>query len=438
MQSTLIRSTLLALIVTLVVAAAFWAGRFTSPAPRFEAGSPAGKGDELHAAFDDLLRAQRETLDLFRNTEFFVSDQDRAEAYRGVLYAIGGALRANALTSTDRPRFIRAVDWSTKSGLDNPDNNYYVTRIRDDASYRISGTRGSTRTLNIQLLLGQPGVADAGTSTNIAVLSDRQMVFDADGRFEIIVSRTDPGDRKNWLKIKDGAETLLVRHTYSDWETEHAGELYIENVANEGNPYPTLTTSELAQSLRNSAVALYDRNATWLKYANMAWTTMPRNGISSARASQGGLVGQYSAFGTWELDDEEALIITTHPTSASYQGIELGNLWFVSLDYESRTSTMTPDQAHLSSDGKYHFVLSKRDPGIQNWLDPEDHERGLIMMRWQGLDGPISDELQPSTKLVSFDERFGALPQDVPRFTPDQRHQQIRERREATHRRFRE
>ena len=56
------------------------------------------------------------------------------------------------------PRFVCSVDWSTKSGLDNPDNNYYFSLIRDDEDYIVRGNRGTSRNLIFQLVVGQPGV----------------------------------------------------------------------------------------------------------------------------------------------------------------------------------------------------------------------------------------------------------------------------------------
>ena len=62
----------------------FWAGRFTAPTPQFVLNDSAGD-DELAAAFDDFIRAQRETLALYRNSSFYDDGQSRAEAYRGLL-----------------------------------------------------------------------------------------------------------------------------------------------------------------------------------------------------------------------------------------------------------------------------------------------------------------------------------------------------------------
>jgi hypothetical protein len=435
MRGRLIRIGLSAILICSIGLGAFWAGRLTAPAPRFDASSSSGQGDALAEAWADFIRAQEESIALFRSDDFFGSAQERAEAYRGVLYALVGSIKSGALMDPDHPRFMPAVDWTSKSGLDNPDNAYSIALIRDDAEYRIKGTRGTARNLIFQLVVGQPGVRGAGTSTNVSVLDARDMDIQPDGSFEILVSRTNPAGKRNWLRVDDGAETLLVRHSHSDWTREQAGRLEIEKIGAEGLPVPPLTPERMARSLRDVATSLFDRNATWLNYAHWAWSLMPRNGISKARPSQGGLVGQYSAFGTWELEEDQALILTTHPSKASYQGIELGNLWFVSLDYETRTSSLTTDQAYLGPDGRYHFVISASDPRIQNWLDTEGHRRGLVMLRWQGLEAPLPADRQPNMRLVPLDRIHEALPAGIPEFGHAERREQIRLRREHVQRR---
>ncbi len=192
----------------------------------------------------------------------------------------------------------------------------------------------------------------------------------------------------------------------------------------------------MANKLNNVATSFFDRTATWLNFSNKVWTLMPRNGVSNPKLSEGGLVGQRSAFGSWQLKDDEALVLTTHALGAPYQGIELGSRWFVSLDYEYRSSTLTEDQSYQSSDGTYHYVISARDPGIQNWLDTENHESGLIMMRWQGLSEKIADHLKPTAKLVKFDQLREVLPDSIPVFTAEQRREQIKERSKNVQERF--
>ncbi len=437
MLNRLVAASLAVGMLGAIAVAAFWIGRMTAAVPRFES-QVATEGDPLASAWAELERAQRDTLALLRGHEFFGDEQERAEAYRDVLYSLVGAIEAGAFADPDHPRFLRAVDWTSKSGLDNPDNAYFVALLRDDAEYRVTGTRGTSASLSFQLIAGQPGVGDAGTSDSLDVLEGRTLATDADGVFAIAISRDDPGAEHNWLRMQDGAQTLLVRHTHSDWDAEAPGALAIERVGAEGAPAVPLTPEAMAQRLRDVAQILYDREATWLAYAERGWTFMPRNGVSEVRPSTGGLVGQYSALGTFDFGEDEALVITTFPSDAAYQGIQLGNLWFASLDYATRTSSLTTAQAHASADGRYRFVVSRRDPGVQNWLDPEDHRRGLVMLRWQGLSGPIPEDEQPQAILVDFEKLPEVLPAGTPRFDADDRADQIRRRRAHLQRRFRD
>ena len=423
------------LISVLLLAAGFLAGRLSAPPSRFEPGAIAGD-DPLEQAWENFISSQRESLSLLRNSEFYGDDQERAEAYRAVLYNLVGSIRYNALLDARYPRFARAVDWSSKSGLDNPDNNYYVAKILGDASYRVSGSRGSTTGLVFQVLEGEPGVGQAGTSTTISQLDAADLAIDADGNFEIILSPEDPGDAANWLSNRPGAGTLLVRYTHADWSKERAGRLNIERIGAAGEPAPPLTPNRMAQGLESAAISLFDRTSTWLTYAGRAWQLMPRNGISAARPTRGGLEGQYSAFGSWELDNDQALVITTWPGIADYQGLQLGNLWFASLDYETRISSLSSAQLSCAPDKPCKAVIAHRDPGVANWLDTGGHRRGLIMLRWQGLDGDLADSRQPGAELVPLAELMDSLPPNEPLLDADQRREQRNQRRLETQRRF--
>ena len=424
------RSILLLSVPLLFALVGFFAGRFTVAPPTYTPSADTA-GNSLQLAFEDFQRAQREALALMQDSALFTDPQMRAEAYRGLLYTLVGSIKMGALMEHNFPRFARAVDWTSKSGLDNPDNNYYVALVRDDEDYLIRGHRGSTRDLVFQLIVGQPGVRGAGSSTNVSVLEGRDMHIAEDGSFEVLLSRDNPGPGVNWLPGGEGAETVLVRMTHSDWITERAGHLTIERIGGEGEVKPLLNPDLMATRLRDTAVHLYDRTATWLNFADKAWLAMPRNGIAKARPSTGGLVGQWSAFGTWSLSEEEAIVVRAFPGDASYQGIQLGNRWFVSLDYETRTSSLTLDQAEPSTDGSYYFVISARDPGVANWLDTESHESGLIMMRWQGLQRGLTDEQQPTAQKVPLARLRDYLPADTRSVTPEQRATQVAQRRLA-------
>jgi len=181
----------------------------------------------LQAAFERYLDAQRQALDLYRASAFFNNDRAIADAYRGVLQFTIGSIKAGALLSHDHPRFARYVDWTSKAGLENPDNNYYQALLADDGVYRITGNRGSHAQLIFQLVIGQPGVGSAGSSTNVAVLDNETLIADDEGNFEVIVSRERPDSAPNWIQSTVGAETLIVRATFNDWLNEEPPKLVI-------------------------------------------------------------------------------------------------------------------------------------------------------------------------------------------------------------------
>ena len=53
-------------LITLCLALGFAAGRFTAAPPQYQLAESTGDADDLPAAFEDFLRAQRETMALMQ------------------------------------------------------------------------------------------------------------------------------------------------------------------------------------------------------------------------------------------------------------------------------------------------------------------------------------------------------------------------------------
>jgi hypothetical protein len=154
-------------------------------------------------------------------------------------------------------------------------------------------------------------------------------------------------------------------------------------------------------------------------------------------ASKGGVSGRWMCHGTWELDDDEALVVRTWPASGNYQGIQLADLWFSSLEYANRQTSLTGDQARLSPDGSYHFVIAARDPAVANWLDTTGRRRGVILLRFDGTTEAVFDpEHYPTATKVSLHELSSQLPAVTAMVSPEQRRAEIATRRRHVQRRF--
>ena len=425
---------LLTIVLSLTVVV-FYAGRMTAPTTRYEP-SQTAVNDPLDMAFEGFIQAQRDTLALYKTHSNFDDPLARAEAYRGLLYTIVGSIKAGALMSHDYPRTMRGVDWTSKAGLDNPDNNYFFALLDDEGTYRLTGKRGNTTQLIFQLVIGVPGVGNAGSSTNVSVLYADEMEMDDDGNFEIIISPERPKNVANWMKNAPGAESLLIRFTHSDWEKERLDPLYIERLDSEKVAPIPLTELDMIGGFERASQSMYDRTASWIAIGDQWWSLVPSNSIFNMRVTPGGLVGQYSAFGNFQLAPDESMLIEFGDTGAPYMGIQLGNRWFVSLDYENHTSTLNMNQLGCREDeSRCYALISLEDPGVANWLDPAGHDEGLIFMRWQGLDSPPTEADQPRTRVLNPEE-LAAFIENLPKVSPEERWERIQVRRKAVHERF--
>ena len=392
--------------------------------------------DALQAAFQRYLDAQTEALALYRQSPFFDSDQAMADAYRGVLQYTIGSIKTGALSSHDHPRFARFVDWTSKAGLENPDNNYYGALIADDGVYRITGRRGSHAQLIFQLVIGQPGVGSAGSSTNVDVLYGHELKTDPDGQFSIIVSRERPEDASNWIRNAEGAETLIVRSTFNDWLGEEHAPLLIERIDKPLTAAPANSSEAMIAALDRASQSLVDRTRSWLNLADNMWNRAPRNFLSPPRATRGGLIGQYSAFGNWDLQPDEALLVTFQTGDAPYVAIQLGSLWFTSLDYETRITSLNGYQLGCAPQSDCTLVIAGQDPGIANWLDTAGYSRGLIFMRWQGLAAMPAEATWPTVTKVRSAQLAEHIGSEIPRISAEARAAQRRARIQGVHTRF--
>lgn len=116
----------------------------------------------------------------------------------------------------------------------------------------------------------------------------------------------------------------------------------------------------------------------------------------------GGVPGRWMASGRFDLEPVEALVVTSWPWRGDYQGIQLTDPWFSSLEYGNRQTSLTAEQAQLDSDGTYRFVIAAADPGVPNWLDTVGRTDGIVLMRFDGASGvPFPAEERPYAEKVS-------------------------------------
>lgn len=340
---------------------------------------------------DAVLEAEK----LIASAPHVRSEQDLIEGYDYLAGSIRASLQLAWAYSRDFPYFVQSTGPYTKMGLDNPDTLYFHSYVSDQHEYVVTGRRGSTADLSFQILNGDYSPVDVPSS--LTAFDDRDLLVEEDGTFEV---RFGP--------LPAGSSMLIVREVYSDWEHEERGMIRIHRAGAEGLAPPPL--GPLDKKYRVAGKILLSRLKTFLAFPEWFYLKLPVNTLTPPRTTPGGLSTQYSSVGHFDLADDQAMVVTVPASDAPYQGIQLGSMWYVSLDYINHQTSLTRDQASIDPDGMIRFVISERDPGLTNWLSLLGHSRGYVQLRWQRLSRDLTPSDGPTVDIVPFS--------NVPSFLP--------------------
>jgi hypothetical protein len=358
------------------------------------------------------------------------TEQDLVEGYDYLAGSIRASLQMAWAYERDFPYFAQSTGPYTKMGLDNPDTLYFHAYIRDDAEYVVSGRRGTTADLSFQVLAGDYSPVDVPDS--LTAFDDRTLDIADDGTFELRFGPAKADHGPNYVSVGAGSAMLIVREVYSDWITERRGMIRIQRADRIGAAPPALAEDALTKRYGVAGKILLSRLRTFLAFPEWFYLKLPVNTMTEPRSTPGGLTTQFSSAGHYDLDDHQAMIVTVPASDAPYQGIQLGSMWYLSLDYINHQTSLTADQARIDPDGKIRFVISERNPGVVNWLERTGHRRGYVQIRWQRLSRELKPDDGPVVEVVDVDQLAARLPfYEQARVTPQDYAERIAARQAA-------
>ena len=321
-----------------------------------------------------------------------------------------------------RPRVLFNGFPGAQYGLVNPDTIYRYIPLSSESHYQISGRLGGSDHVSFELTDTAP-FTGGRLGKNFGTLSSETLRVAPDGSFTITLGPDAADGRSNHFQIPADATLLMIRDSMSDW-SQAPMDLSVRRISGPSNPVPNEKT--LAERV---ASGLAVSTKLWVKIPQIYSYNVPENTLPPPKATgAGGLQGQYNSGGNYKLSDDQVLVITARKGTARYLGFQLGSNWYVPFDYATHSSSLTNRQAAANPDGSYTFVVALRDPGVANWLDPVGHPTGLTLMRWQGVDRPLTAEEAPVVRLVRFADLARALPPGTPMMTPTERTQQLQQR----------
>jgi hypothetical protein len=371
------------------------------PPPAAAAPPPIESWDALVDSLSKLAPAM-----LARLPESMRDDpQIRQEVGRLMVEAVASRALEAISGDGDHPWFVPTIGLTLNIFQPNADTIYKSATITPGGVYRLRGRRGSVRIAKIGEYSDDPAENSVAAGVHFSTFGYHDintLNVDANGVYSVILSPTRPsGYTGDWWRLDPRTKLLALRQVASDWATERDPTISIERLdAPVMRPRPSAAELEarlerLAKTAANAALAFVD-------HVQMLRDQGYVNKLKVFDVSQmGALVGQFYYEGSYELKDDEALIV------------------------EANESSLNDSQSRVDKDGVLRMVVSAKDPGVPNWLDTTGYPVGVIQGRWTNC----SAQPVPSVRKVKLADVRAALPADTPVVTPAQRDTIVRERR---------
>lgn len=298
------------------------------------------------------------------------------------------------------PVLRRMAHETVKLGADNPDNYYFNAQISGKYEYRITGKRNTVNYIGFHTRNGNYG--STGGLAPCGELDHRSLVTEADGTFEIILSKTRKG--RNWLKIEDETSLLIVRQTFLDRAKEVPAEIRIENLDGRTAPDP-VTPQMIDEGLKTASFFVAGAGLLFARWAHgfqKHTNRLPMFDPETSNAAGGDpeIIYYHSH---WKLEEDEALVIEVTPPSCESWNFQLNNYWMESLDYRYHTVCINKATAEYGPDGSVRVIVAHRDPGSPNWIETAGHHEGTMCWRWYRLPAGAAP-VEPSCKVIKMNE----------------------------------
>ncbi|HET6732369.1 DUF1214 domain-containing protein [Mycobacterium sp.] len=320
-----------------------------------------------------------------------------AENERELLEGLRVISRVTALCSEltveadpDLPWFFDMCSPTRLIGGPNPDGQYLLAMIRGDRAYRVTGTRGTTAYLGVQVLAGT-GMTPRRMA---AYVSDTDLKLGA-GEFALVFSSAEPSpaelDGAQWVRIPEDASSIVVREYIADATTEEPASLRIDPLA--AHPPRTMSDGEAAEQF--TAMAWTIMKLTTLHRTIKPELLIQPNTLLTAEAAELGgadtTPDNLYMIGTFRLADDESLVLEFKPPDTRYWNVTLENIWHECLEPRRRHSSVTNKGVESGADGLVRIAIGANDFGHGHWLDTGGRHRGFVVLRW--LDNPDAPEV---------------------------------------------
>lgn len=312
---------------------------------------------------------------------------------------------------------------------DNPDHIYRSSGVDGSGRYEIVGKFDPARrpaqfVVAVSKLIPESEIKSlsansAGLGGKTTVLTDRDIKVAPDGTFRITLGGEAPAGGDPHVALEPGTIGVGFRDVLSDWQQLPA-RLTIRRLDSAEN-----TPLDAASLKRRVVERLSSYVHFWSAFPESWFGGLKPNTISGPIPREGGW--GYLAGLRFQLQPDEAVLVTTTRGGAQYQGIQVVDPWMIGSNGRQHLTSFNPAQVKANADGSHSFVIAARDPGTANWLDTAGLHDGLAVLRWQNLQaGSTGEGLLREFKVIKLAD--AAKIPGIATITPQERRAQVADR----------
>jgi len=323
---------------------------------------------------------------------------ERAEGYRFLTRVMSTMIEFQMEKAEEWPTLAQVMFSTRKFYADNPDTLYHRAPLNPRLGYRVYGQRGNELYLAFCVY---------GPNRILANLYDEEMVFDANGRFEPVLSAQRPQDCVNWLPLGNAAHTLVTRQYFTE---QHWSPAQLNIALLEPSAPPLLSTEQmmarrlfgLGESITRMLQTTELASTDWLQRPNQVTIDSTVNSLANLFATPD---NQYVG-GWYRLADDEMLVMEGIAPTCRYWSVQLYSRWLESQDYLNRQVILNHTQVRLEADRSFRIAVAARNPGLPNWLDTGGNREGGVILRWLLPEGDTQHPTFRVEKLPAFSPKL--------------------------------